>query len=64
MPAWVGAAIIRTTIVALGFLFVASLWGFYISIRPPRIVSSVTPKNLQLAKEYQRRVADFFQRHL
>jgi len=51
MPAWVGAAIIRTTIIALGFLFVASLWGFYISIRPPRIVSSVTPKNLQLDYE-------------
>jgi len=51
MPAWVGAAIIRTTIIALGFLFVASLWGFYISIRPPRIVSSVTPKDLLLDYE-------------
>lgn len=30
---------------------VTSLWGFYISIRPPRIVSSVTPKHLQLDYE-------------
>jgi len=46
-----GAAIIRIVIIALGFLIVASLWGFYISIRPPKIVSSLTPKNLQLDYE-------------
>jgi len=47
----VGASIIRIIIIALGFFFVTSLWGFYISIRPPRIVSSLTPKNLQLDYE-------------
>ncbi|MGH7829816.1 MAG: alpha/beta hydrolase, partial [Candidatus Binatia bacterium] len=46
-----GPTIIRTVIIALGFLIVASLWGFYISIRPPKIVSSLTPKNLQLDYE-------------
>ena len=46
-----GASIIRIVIIALGFFFVTSLWGFYISIRPPRIVSSLTPKNLQLDYE-------------
>jgi len=46
-----GATIIRIVIIALGFLIVASLWGFYISIRPPKIVSSLTPKNLQLDYE-------------
>lgn len=46
-----GASIIRIVIIALGFFFVTSLWGFYISIRPPKIVSSLTPKNLQLDYE-------------
>ncbi|MFQ5903317.1 MAG: alpha/beta hydrolase [Candidatus Binatia bacterium] len=47
-----GAAIIRIVIIALGFFFVTSLWGFYISVRPPKIVSSLTPENLQL--DYER----------
>jgi len=47
----VGASIIRIVVIALGFFFVTSLWGFYISIRPPRIVSSLTPKLLQLDYE-------------
>lgn len=42
---------IRILIIASVFLFVGSLWGFYISIRPPRIVSSLTPINLQLNYE-------------
>ncbi len=46
-----GASIIRVVIITLGFFLVTSLWGFYISIRPPRIVSSLTPKNLQLDYE-------------
>jgi len=33
------------------FFLVTSLWGFYISIRPPKIVSTVTPKELGLAYE-------------
>jgi uncharacterized protein len=32
------------------FLF-ASLWGLYISVKPPRIVSSITPKDLGLPYE-------------
>ncbi len=47
----VGTAIIRIVIIALGFFFVTSLWGFYISVRPPKIVSSLTPENLQLDYE-------------
>jgi uncharacterized protein len=37
-------------LIACFFLFL-SLWGFYISVRPPRILSSHTPKNLAL--DYQ-----------
>ncbi len=33
------------------FLLLTSLWGFYISIRPPKIVSTVTPRELGLAYE-------------
>lgn len=51
IPPWMGATIIRIVIIALGFLIVASLWGFYISIRPPRVVSSLTPKDLRLDYE-------------
>jgi fermentation-respiration switch protein FrsA (DUF1100 family) len=47
----VGASIIRIVIITLGFFLVTSLWGFYISIRPPRMVSSLNPKNLQLDYE-------------
>jgi len=47
----VGESILRIVIIALGFLVVTSLWGFYISVRPPRIVSSMTPKHLQLDYE-------------
>lgn len=46
-----GAVILRIVIIASGFLVVASLWGFYISIRPPKIISSVTPENLRLDYE-------------
>jgi dipeptidyl aminopeptidase/acylaminoacyl peptidase len=35
---------------AFFFLF-ASLWGFYISVKPPKIVSSITPKDLGLRYE-------------
>lgn len=33
------------------FMLFASLWGFYISVRPPKIVSIITPKELDLAYE-------------
>jgi len=51
MAPGVKAAIIRTVLIIFGFLLVTSLWGFYISIRPPRILSSLTPKDLQLDYE-------------
>lgn len=35
----------------LFFFLFASLWGFYISVRPLRIVSSITPKDLGLDYE-------------
>ena len=35
---------------AFFFLF-ASLWGFYISVKPPKIVSSISPKDLGLPYE-------------
>jgi fermentation-respiration switch protein FrsA (DUF1100 family) len=47
----VGGAIVRVVVIALGFLLVASLWGFYLSIRPTRILSHLTPKNLELGYE-------------
>ncbi|HWP60937.1 MAG TPA: alpha/beta fold hydrolase [Candidatus Acidoferrales bacterium] len=33
------------------FFLLLSLWGFYISIRPPRILSATTPKNFALDYE-------------
>ena len=46
-----GAAIIRIATIGLGFLLITTLWGFYTSIRPPRIVSSLTPKHLKFDYE-------------
>lgn len=51
MTPGVKAAIIRAVLVVFGFALVTSLWGFYTSIRPPRILSSLTPKDLQLDYE-------------
>jgi pimeloyl-ACP methyl ester carboxylesterase len=47
----VSATVLRFVLIASGFLIVLSLWGFYSSIRPPKIVSSITPGNLRLAYE-------------
>lgn len=33
------------------FFLTTSLWGFYISIRPPKIVSSITPREIGLTYE-------------
>lgn len=33
------------------FLLFTFLWGFYISVRPPKIVSTITPKEMGLAYE-------------
>jgi len=55
----VKAAIIRLVLIIFGFVLVTTLWSFYISIRPPRILSSLTPKDLQLDYENVRfRTAD------
>lgn len=51
MGSRVRAAVIRLLVISVGFFLVASLWGFYISIRPPRILSSFTPLTFQLDYE-------------
>ena len=38
-------------LVLILFLLMTSLWGFYISIKPPKIVSDITPKGLGLDYE-------------
>lgn len=45
------ATILRTVLIVLGVLIVISAWGFYISIRPPKLVSSITPSQLNLRYE-------------
>ena len=45
------AIILRVFLVVFGFLVVISLWGFYTSIRPPKILSSLTPRDLKMAYE-------------
>ncbi len=45
------AIILRVFLVVFGFLVVISLWGFYTSIRPPKILSSLTPRDLKIAYE-------------
>ncbi|MEK7569041.1 MAG: alpha/beta fold hydrolase [Patescibacteria group bacterium] len=42
---------IKFALVVITFLLVTSLWGFYISVRPPKIISTITPKELGLAYE-------------
>jgi len=44
----VSATLLRVVLIVLGFLIVISLWGFYASIRPPKIISSLTPRDLKL----------------
>lgn len=38
-------------IIILAFFLLASLWGFYISVKPPRIISHITPADYQLEYE-------------
>jgi uncharacterized protein len=47
----VSATILRIVLIALAFLFLVSIWGFYMSIRPPKIISSITPQALNLQYE-------------
>lgn len=56
----------------LFFLLLTSWWGFYTSIRPPKITSDITPKDFgqenlfhgQLGEEYKQKIYSFFQRNL
>ena len=48
----VGPTILRIVLIVFAFLILVSLWGFYISIRPPKIVSSITPRDLNMAYEH------------
>ena len=43
--------ILRIILVLLAFLLLISIWGFYISVRPPKIISSITPRVLNLQYE-------------
>jgi len=47
----VSATLLRIVLIILGFLIVISLWGFYASIRPPKIISSLTPRDLKMNYE-------------
>ncbi|HXV83772.1 MAG TPA: alpha/beta fold hydrolase [Candidatus Binatia bacterium] len=44
-------AILRIVLIVFSVLVIISLWGFYSSIRPPKIVSSLTPRDLKMAYE-------------
>ena len=45
------ATILRIILIVIGFLVVISLWGFYSSIRPPKILSTLTPRDLKMGYE-------------
>lgn len=42
---------IKFALLVITFLLATSLWGFYISVRPPKIISTITPKDLGLVYE-------------
>src|SRR5882724_5183102 len=48
MRAKVDAAILRVVLIVFSVLIIISLWGFYSSIRPPKIISSITPRDLKM----------------
>jgi uncharacterized protein len=43
--------LLKILFIIVTFLFLTSVWGFYTSIRPLKIVSTITPKELGLAYE-------------
>ena len=51
MSAEVITSILRIFVVLFAVMLVISLWGFYISIRPPKIVSSITPRTYNMQYE-------------
>ena len=44
-------AILRIVLIVSSLLILASIWLFYISIRPPKIVSLITPRELNMPHE-------------
>ena len=44
-----GAILFRIVLIVFSFLVIVSLWGFYSSIRPPKFISSLTPRDLKIA---------------
>jgi dipeptidyl aminopeptidase/acylaminoacyl peptidase len=51
MRAKVDKTILRVVLTVFSVLIIISLWGFYSSIRPPKIISSITPRDLKM--DYQ-----------
>src|SRR6266436_289023 len=47
----VAATILRFVLIVFLVLIFISLWGFYSSIRPPKIISSITPRDLKMDYE-------------
>jgi dipeptidyl aminopeptidase/acylaminoacyl peptidase len=47
----VAAMILRTILIVFSILIITSLWGFYFSVRPPKIISPLTPRELKMAYE-------------
>jgi len=47
----VSAILLRVVVIIFGLLVFLSLWGFYASIRPPKIISSLTPRDLNMNYE-------------
>src|SRR5262245_36582498 len=47
----VDTAILRIVLIVASVLIIISLWGFYTSIRPPKIISSLTPRDLKMNYE-------------
>ena len=54
-----GAIILRVVLIVFSVLIITSLWGFYTSIRPPKIISSLTPSALKMSyEEFALKTAD------
>jgi fermentation-respiration switch protein FrsA (DUF1100 family) len=51
MRAKVDTIILRVVLIVFSVLIIISLWGFYSSIRPPKIISSITPRDLKMNYE-------------
>jgi dipeptidyl aminopeptidase/acylaminoacyl peptidase len=47
----VDTTILRVVLIVVSVLIIISLWGFYSSIRPPKIISSLTPRDLKMNYE-------------